>query len=721
MLKAELSGGMGMTDAVVRSPRAPELRPRAAYLLRVAALALAYGLAAIFGLTWSVVPGAGSPIWPASGIAIAALILGGLRLWPGVVLGRLLAAVVINSPQPWWADTLLACATAAGTVIPVWGLGRVRSFDTTLSTLPQALWLIAVGVSGAVISASLAMGALWLAGAPAARLAAIFLNWALGNVCGVLVVAPLLLAWSRRDAWRMPWTDWLHLAVCLATVALAAVLIFVHPIFARTPTWYLFPLLVWAALAFSVRSVGPALAISAAMAIWSSVAGVGPFANVADSTGGRLLLSQQFVAITAITMLVLAAVADERRGRQRILDSEQRLREERQALETLNAAGASIASELDLDTVVQTVTDAGVALTGAKFGAFFYNFAEPEGQIHTRFTLSGAPRSAFEGFGMPRNTAIFALTFEGADVVRIADVTIDPRYGHNAPHRGMPQGHLPVRSYLAVPVKSRSGEVIGGLFFGHPEVGVFTERAEWIVTGIAAQAAIALDNARLYQAAQAEIAERRHAEARQDLLINELNHRVKNTLATVQSITAQTLRPLAELGHVKETLTSRIIALARAHDVLTARTWQGAGLREVVERGVEPFAETEGVTRFHLEGPAVWLSPRAALAIAMALHELGTNAVKYGALSAPAGEVSLVWKWEGQKADGRLKLVWTEQGGPAVSAPSHRGFGSRMIERGLRTDLDGQARLIFAETGLVCEITAKLDPAAAPARFLRVG
>ena len=719
-----------MTDATgsaASSGGSPEARPGvlrrfAPYGLKVAALALLYGGAAIFSLTWSVAPGAGSPIWPGSGIALAALILGGVRLWPGIVLGRLLAAVVLNSPQPWWADILLAGCTAIGAVVPAWSARRLHAFDASLSSLPQMLWLIVAAIASAVSSAIPAMAVLWASGTPAVHLSAIFVNWTLGNVCGVLAFAPLLLAWSHRDAWKMSPLEWGHLAICMGVMGVAGYMVFLHPVVAGMPTWYLSPVLVWSALAFSVRGAGLALVITAMLAVWSAVAGVGPFANMVPGVGARLLLSQQFVGITAVTMLVLAAAADERRGRQRILDSEARLLEERRALETLNTTGAAIAAELDLDTVIQTVADAGVALTGAQFGAFFYNLADPQGEIYTLFTVSGAPRSAFERFGMPRNTEVFAPTFEGAGVVRSTDITADPRYGRNSPHSGMPQGHPPVRSYLAVPVRSRSGQVIGSLFFGHADAGVFGERAEWIVSGIAAQAAIALDNARLYHGAQVEIAERRRAEARQELLINELNHRVKNTLATVQSIIAQTLRPLGGGGQAKEALTARIIALARAHDVITARNWQGADLREVVERAAEPFEAgvERDAARFRLEGPAVWLSPRVALAISMALHELGTNAVKYGALSAPAGTVSIAWTWEGGETQGRLELTWTEAGGPAVSPPGRRGFGSRMIERGLRTDLNGEARMIFAETGLICEITARLEPTAAVATFLDI-
>jgi PAS domain S-box-containing protein len=187
--------------------------------------------------------------------------------------------------------------------------------------------------------------------------------------------------------------------------------------------------------------------------------------------------------------------------------AEEALRDESKILELLNKTGTAIASKLDLQTLLQTVTDAATQLSGAKFGAFFYNITDKDGDAFTLYILSGAPREAFEKFGHPRATPLFGPTFEGS-IVRCDDVLKDARYGKMAPHAGMPQGHLPVRSYMGVPVLSRSGEVIGGLFFGHPETGVFTERAERIIVGVAAQAAVAVDNARLYEAAQKAAGER---------------------------------------------------------------------------------------------------------------------------------------------------------------------------------------------------------------------
>ncbi|WP_166397042.1 PAS domain S-box protein [Rubrobacter marinus] len=179
--------------------------------------------------------------------------------------------------------------------------------------------------------------------------------------------------------------------------------------------------------------------------------------------------------------------------------AEEALREQTETLEKVNSIGRLISSELDLQKLVQAVTDEATALTGARFGAFFYNVLGNEGETYTLYTISGVPREAFSRFPMPRATEVFGPTFMATGPVRSADIREDPRYGKNAPHHGMPEGHLPVASYLAVPVVSRSGEALGGLFFGHPEPGVFGEREEKLAIGLAAQAAIAIDNARLFE------------------------------------------------------------------------------------------------------------------------------------------------------------------------------------------------------------------------------
>ncbi|BAN27211.1 response regulator [Caballeronia insecticola] len=228
---------------------------------------------------------------------------------------------------------------------------------------------------------------------------------------------------------------------------------------------------------------------------------------------------------------LLARVASNLRLARLRHETEQRLRDESRTLEILNRVGTTVAGELELSRAVQVVVDAATELTGAAFGSFFYNVIDEQGGRYTLYTLSGVPKDTFAQFPMPRNTAVFGPTFEGVGIVRSDDITKDPRYGRNAPHQGMPKGHLAVCSYLAAPVMSRTGEVLGGLFFGHPEPGVFTERSERILAGIAAQAAIAIDNARLFQAAQDEIAERTRAQQALRELNETLERRVADAVA----------------------------------------------------------------------------------------------------------------------------------------------------------------------------------------------
>jgi PAS domain S-box-containing protein len=198
--------------------------------------------------------------------------------------------------------------------------------------------------------------------------------------------------------------------------------------------------------------------------------------------------------------------------------------------EKLNEVGAIVASALDRTDIVQAVTDTGTDLTTAEVGAFFYNVIDEQGESYTLYTISGAPRELLSQFSMPRNTQVFDATFKGTGVMRSEDITQDPRYGRNAPFHSMPAGHLPIRSYLAVPVKSRAGEVLGGLFFGHSKAGVFNDRHERLAVGVASWAAVALENARLYADVQS-------ANRLKDEFLATLSHELRTPLNAILGYT----------------------------------------------------------------------------------------------------------------------------------------------------------------------------------------
>ncbi|HYC57872.1 MAG TPA: ATP-binding protein [Candidatus Binatia bacterium] len=326
-----------------------------------------------------------------------------------------------------------------------------------------------------------------------------------------------------------------------------------------------------------------------------------------------------------------------------LLDRERSARNE---AETLNRIGRSLTAELETEKLVQLITDESTRITGAEFGAFFRNAVDERGAHYLLHTLSGAMRDHFAHLPSPRKTPMFAATFDGTAPVRLDDVRKDPRFGRNPPYNGLPSGHLPVVSYLAVPVISASGEVFGGLFFGHSRAGVFTDQHERIVMGIASQASIALDNARLYEAAK-------EADRRKDEFLAMLAHELRNPLSPiVASLQVMRLDDGAEAqSHARDVIERQVQRMVRLIDDLldVSRITRGkiqlrreiVDLRRLAEQAVEATRSLM-TSRSHRLHVTVAAQPVPVLAdpvrIEQVLTNLLDNAAKY---TEPSGDIWL--------------------------------------------------------------------------------
>jgi PAS domain S-box-containing protein len=410
--------------------------------------------------------------------------------------------------------------------------------------------------------------------------------------------------------------------------------------------------------------------------------------------------------------------------------AERGLLEEARTLETLNRIGRTLAAELDIERVVQAVTDAATEVSGAAFGAFFYNVTSDDGPMML-YTLSGVERESFAKFPMPRNTAVFAPTLSGERIVRSDDITQDPRYGKSSPHHGMPPGHLPVKSYLAVPVVSRSGRVIGGLFFGHERPGVFTERAERLVAGIAAQAAVCMDNAQLFSDFRQAEEALREADRRKDEFLATLAHELRNPLAPIRNGLhllrmaegdAHTTRQAREMmdrqvGHLVR-LVDDLLELSRITRGKVELRSEPLDLAAIVLSAVETSRPAIEAAHHKLELslPAEPVSLNADFVrLAQVIANLLNNAAKY---TDPGGEISLAVRREGGEA-----VVSVRDNGVGIAAEMLPTIfdmfaqGSRTIDRaqgGLGIGLTLSRNLVELHGG---RIEAKSDGAGKGAEF----
>lgn len=436
----------------------------------------------------------------------------------------------------------------------------------------------------------------------------------------------------------------------------------------------------------------------------------------------QMRLYGAFAAIALLALLALTALASqqfrEQAANEALLQREvllrtSELKAETTALEVLNRTGRALAAELDISRIVENVVEAAVLLTSAPIGVFYSREtgASSDGSdgFQERYGHLASKEARAALAALPINRICAAISAEGK-IVRLSDITTDPDYGYVSSGEATP-GHPKIRSIMAVPVSSRAGAIQGILLFADEKPSAFTERAERLVTGLAAQAAIALENGRLYQEAQHEIEERKQAQNQQSFLIRELHHRVKNTLATVQAVVGATARATSNIDDFYKAFVGRIISLANTHSLLTEAVWQTASLREILEKELRPYNDEKG-ERIVLDGPSVELPSDIAVPVGMAVHELTTNAAKYGALSQSTGRVAVSWDVKGRGDDARLVLSWEEQGGPEVFQPDRQGFGSRLLHRVLTTQLNARVGVDYDPAGLRVAIDAPLKSTA---------
>lgn len=261
-----------------------------------------------------------------------------------------------------------------------------------------------------------------------------------------------------------------------------------------------------------------------------------------------------------------------------------------------------------------------------------------------------------------------------------------------------------LRAVQSTLLLSRSGQPLGIISTHWSRPHRPGERELRLLDILARQAAELIERIQAREALQRESAAARAAEAHGRLLVHELSHRVKNTLATVQSVAIQTLRSAATLEAFSQDFLARLAALAQTHDLLMQNQWHGADLLTMLELELMPYGRAAG-PRLTLQGDRLRLDPKTALALGMALHELATNAAKYGALSCPQGRLDVTWQ---RQPDDSLHIAWTEQGGPPVRPPARRGFGSRVIEHGLAYELQAEVRLGFDPSGVSCHFSIPL-------------
>ena len=604
-------------------------------ILRLPVVAAAYFVLAKAGLGLASIHPAASPIWAPSGVALAAMLLMGLRAWPGVFAGALLANLtILDAPL---AAVIAAGNTLEGVVMAGLLLRFAGGADTFAYPGRIARFSIVSLATGTVVGATAGASALCLFGAAVWNdFPSIWATWWLGDSAGTLAVTPVVVLWGlslRSGAKGFTKENAAVFASAMVVGLLAFSPVFEHS-FVRVPIAFLtiVPLFV-AALRLGQRDTATVALIVSLFAIWGTVSGDGPF--VQPGPGNANLNNSFLLLLTFMTSVMVPSLALSAEVTQRRRAEKELRRQESELRDVFRQALVGIA-ECDIDGRFISVNDKLCDMT-----------RRAEGELIGRSLLD-----LTDADDIQREGDLFA-----AACVRGEGYVIEKRIVWPDSTRRWMRGTV-------TPVVDQSGRV--------RRVAIMCE----------------------------DITQRHNDDERQRLLMAELNHRVRNNLATIQAIIRLTARGNSTKAEYVESLQGRTSSMSRIHSLLTRERWQGANLQDIVRDELSTYSRLDGVT---IDGPLITLGTRHALDLALVIHELATNAVRHGALSAPDGRLSINWHYEVVAGAPHLMLRWEESGGPPVIAPARKGYGIYMIESALSGG-GTKVALTFPETGVVCAI-----------------
>lgn len=590
------------------------------------ALAAAYFVAAAMGLQWAMVSGAGSPVWPAGGVALAGVLIGGQRLWPVIVVARLLAGLSTGSGQPLWAEAVLALGAGIAALVAMRFLERFPTFDRRLMRVSDVGLFAAAGGVQALVSASIGSLVLVVSSSlNSADTLALVSRWINAQVVGTLTIGPAILCLWGADLRNLEPRSKIHFALLLVcAVAVSGFVLLDYQMF-YLRQWHLFPLLAWAAVAFQMLGAALVMLIVSGFAIAGASIGVGPFTDLPAAAGEPIWLAQQFVALSSFVVLLLAAALDERRHNEIL----------------------------------------ALALKAGRLGLWEFEMQNGKALYDRQY----AEMLGYKLAELPQVMATWKRLIHPDDKSRVmralqehldrtsSDYCCEYRLQHkNGTWRWiLSRGEVVTRDAMGRPVR---------------------------VVGISS-----------------DITDQKQAEQHTAFLYQEVQHRAKNMLAVVVAVVRQT----APEGFADD-LTSRLQGLAASQDLIVTGKWMRIELHELVKKQLSalvPHPE-QSVT---MVGPMLTISPAAAQAIGMALHELATNAVKYGALSVPGGHVQIIWSVEGTT----FRMGWQENGGPKVVEPKRKGFGHIVTTRMVEFALSGKVELTFSPEGVTWRLVSDVQ------------